>query len=106
MRQYGMREETDIVWHRGFKYTRSEWDALLAKWRESRVDLAKKLGKDAEIEVKEESSAELKCHVDEHPLEKAVETVGVVATLRVATTGFRSTEENVKIRRYAPGGWY
>lgn len=106
MRQYGMREETDVIWHRGFKYTRAEWDALLAKWNASKEDTTEKCDKDAEIEVRGESEAELKCYAEKFLLATTSETVEIIATPQVATTGFRSTEENVKIRRYAPGGWY
>ena len=40
------------------------------------------------------------------PLVETVETVEIVDTPQMATSGFRSTEENVKIRRNPLGSWY
>ena len=112
-----MAEKNGFVFYLGFKYTVAEWEEIKAKWDKSyKARCERPIEQSKPVEeaqsvvtdenVVEEEVAELKYYVNGIPLVETIETVEIVATPQMATSGFRSTEENVKIRRYSPGSWY
>ena len=114
-----MEEKNGIIWYRGFKYTKEEWEEATAKWGRPNDDPGGKPIKDVAIEAKEAIEEDWEWNEDPEeaieseypfwtdiPLVETVETVEIVDTPQMATSGFRSTEENVKIRRNPLGSWY